>query len=104
MRRAGKYPRDRHRVGFGWIVEDGNDLFMRRRLLTSLLAVLAAIWMAVPLWAALTSERALGHSSLTASTLLATRARAMSPVTEAATLAVTGGLLLALASAVRRNT
>ena len=83
--------------------EDRDDRFMRLRLLSLLLAALVAITMAVPLWAALTSERALGHGNLTATTLLANRARTMSPLAEAATLAVTGGLLLALASAVRRN-
>jgi hypothetical protein len=76
---------------------------MRRRLLTVLLATLAAITMAVPLWAALTSERTLRTGDLTASTLLADRSLAPRPrVAEAATLVLTGGVLLALASAVRR--
>ena len=77
---------------------------MRRRFLTLLVAALAAVTMAVPLWAALTSERTLGHGKITASTLLADRSPMMAhPITEAATLVLTGGVLLALASAVRRN-
>ena len=74
---------------------------MRRRLLTFLLAALAAITMAMPLWAALQSER----------TLIADRdglqvhrtTRAPRPAAEAATLVFTGIMLLGLASAVRRT-
>jgi hypothetical protein len=76
---------------------------MRRRLLTFLLAAVAAITMAVPLWAALKSERNRLHVSITDSTLLVNRARSSAhPLAEAATLVLTGGALLALASAVRR--
>jgi hypothetical protein len=82
-------------------IEDTDDLFMRRRLLTFLLAALAAISMAVPLWAALRSERNLivdrnGQMQVHHTT------RAPRPAAEAATLVFTGIMLLGLASAVRR--
>lgn len=74
---------------------------MRRRLLTLLLAALAAITMAMPLWAALGSERRFNDGLRTLQvhrTNLATR-----PVAEAATLVVTGIMLIGLASVVRRT-
>ena len=75
---------------------------MRRRLLTFLLAALAAITMAMPLWAALQSERTLiadrdGQLQVHRTT------RAPRPAAEAATLVFTGIMLLGLASAVRRT-
>jgi hypothetical protein len=71
---------------------------MRRRLLTLLLAALAAVIMAVPLWAALRSERGL----IPDGTMQMNRS-AVRPVAEAATLVFTGMVLLGLASAVRRT-
>ncbi len=83
------------------MIED-TDHLMRRRLLTLLLAALAAITMAMPLWAALGSERNRFNDGLRTlqvhRTNLATR-----PVAEAATLVVTGIMLIGLASAVRRT-
>jgi hypothetical protein len=75
---------------------------MRRRLLIFLLAALAAISMAVPLWAALRSERSLivdrnGHIRVHRTT------GAPRPAAEAATLVFTGMMLLGLASALRRT-
>jgi hypothetical protein len=75
---------------------------MRRRLLTFVLAALAAITMAVPLWAALRSERSLiadrnGRMQVHHTT------PAPRPVAEAATLVFTGIILIGLASAVRRS-
>jgi hypothetical protein len=75
---------------------------MRRRLLTFLLAALAAIVMAVPLWAALRSERALIADRN--GTVQVNRTRpAARPAAEAATLVFTGMILIGLASAVRRS-
>jgi hypothetical protein len=75
---------------------------MRRQLLTFLLAALAAIAMAVPLWAALRSERSLiGNGSGTVQ-VHRTNAAAR-PVAEAATLVFTGVMLIGLASAVRHT-
>ena len=71
---------------------------MRRRLLTLLLAGLAAIIMAVPLWGALRSER-----GLIADGTMRLDHTAVRPVAEAATLVFTGIVLLGLASAVRRT-
>jgi hypothetical protein len=79
--------------------EDTDDLFMRRRLLTLLLAAVAAITMAVPLWAALRSERGLIGNA----TLHLNGQSPSPPVAEAATLVFTGVMLLGLASAVRRT-
>lgn len=75
---------------------------MRRRFLTFLLAALAAITMAVPLWAALRSERSLladrnGTMQMNRTT------PAARPAAEAATLVFTGIILIGLASAVRRT-
>jgi hypothetical protein len=81
-------------------IEDTDDLFMRRRLPTFLLAALAAISMAMPLWAALRSERSLIGNS----TVYLNRAhQAGRPFAEAATLVFTGLVLIGLASAVRRT-
>jgi hypothetical protein len=103
-------PPDIARSAIGWFtaawthlhIEDTDDLFMRRRLLIFLLAALAAISMAVPLWAALRSERNLiidrnGQMQVHHTT------RAPRPAAEAATLVFTGIMLLGLASAVRRT-
>jgi hypothetical protein len=77
---------------------------MRRRLLAPILAGLAAIIMAVPLWAALTSERNMLRSPGVAATIRVTRPQLSAPpLAEAATLVLTGGVLLGLASAVRRT-
>jgi hypothetical protein len=73
---------------------------MRRRLPTFLLAALAAISMAMPLWAALRPERSLIGNS----TVYLNRAHeAGRPFAEAATLVFTGLVLIGLASAVRRT-
>ena len=73
---------------------------MRRRLLTFLLAALAAISMAVPLWAALRSERRLDRN---VRMQVHHTTRAPQPAAEAATLVFTGIMLIGLASAVRRT-
>jgi hypothetical protein len=75
---------------------------MRRRLLTFLLAALAAIVMAVPLWAALRSERAL-IADRNGTVQVNRSGRAARPTAEAATLVFTGIILIGLASAVRRS-
>jgi hypothetical protein len=73
---------------------------MRRRLLTLSLAAVAAVAMAVPLWAALRSERRL----ITGVSVYVNRQQpAARPLAEAATLVLTGGVLLGLASAVRHT-
>jgi hypothetical protein len=69
--------------------------------LTFLLAALAAIAMAVPLWAALRSERTLVDRNGTMQVHRTTPAAR--PVAEAATLVFTGIILIGLASAVRRT-
>jgi hypothetical protein len=76
---------------------------MRQRLLTFLLAALAAISMAVPLWAALRSERRLVADRSGNLQVHHTRP-APRPADEAATLVFTGIMLIGLASAVRRTT
>lgn len=77
---------------------------MRRRLLTLSLAALVALIMAVPLWAALRSERNLPRTAVDASGHYLSRSyRPGPPIAEAATLAVSGAVLLGLASAVRRG-
>jgi drug/metabolite transporter superfamily protein YnfA len=75
---------------------------MRRRLVTFLLAALAAITIAVPLWAALRSERSL-IADRTGSLQVHHTRQAPRPVAEAATLVLTGIMLIGLASAVRRT-
>jgi drug/metabolite transporter superfamily protein YnfA len=75
---------------------------MRRRLVTFLLAALAAIVMGVPLWAALRSERAL-IADRNGSVQVNRTAPAARPAAEAATLVFTGIILISLASAVRRS-
>jgi hypothetical protein len=98
---------DLARAAIGWFtaawtprIEDTDDLFMRRRLLIFLLAALAAISMAMPLWAALRSERSLIGNP----TVYLNRAHdAARPFAEAATLVFTGLVLIGLASAVRRT-
>jgi hypothetical protein len=85
-----------------FIIEDTEDLFMRRRLVTFLLAALAAITIAVPLWAALRSERSL-IADRTGSLQVHHTRQAPRPVAEAATLVLTGIMLIGLASAVRRT-
>jgi len=73
---------------------------MRQRLLTLLLAAAAAVTMAVPLWAALRSERRL----ITGVSIYVNRQHPPAgPLAEAATLVLTGGVLLGLASAVRHT-
>jgi hypothetical protein len=76
---------------------------MRRRLLIVLLAVLAAITMVVPLWAALTSEGGMLRATAHRTTVAVSGTQLPGPVAEAATLVLTGTFLLGLASAVRRN-
>jgi hypothetical protein len=77
---------------------------MRRRLLILFFAALAAITMAVPLWAALTSEHRILSRTTVNSSLRVNRSQLFSPaVAEAGTLVLTGGILLVLASAVRRT-
>lgn len=77
---------------------------MRRRLLTLFSAALAAVTMAVPLWAALTSEHTILSRTMVNGSLPVDHSRLSSPaVAEAATLVLTGGVLLVLASAVRRT-
>ena len=72
---------------------------MRRRFVTFLLA---AITMTVPLWAAMRSERSLLADAQ--GTMQMNRATpAARPAAEAATLVVTGIILIGLASAVRRT-
>jgi hypothetical protein len=72
---------------------------MRRRFLTFLLV---AITMAVPLWAAMRSERSLlADGQRTMQMNRATPAARLAA--EAATLVVTGIILIGLASAVRRT-
>jgi len=83
--------------------EDKDDLFMKRRLLIVLLAALAAITMVVPLWAALTSEGGMLRATAHRTTVAVSGAQLPAPVAEAATLVLTGGILLVLASAVRRT-
>lgn len=75
---------------------------MRRRFLTFLLAALAAITMAVPLWAALRSERSLLADRNGTMQMNRTTPPAR-PAAEAATLVFTGIILIGLASAVRRT-
>jgi len=76
---------------------------MRRRLLTLFFAALA-VTMAVPLWAALTSEHTKLSRTMVNGSLPGDHSRLSSPaVAEAATLVLTGGVLLVLASAVRRT-
>jgi len=79
---------------------------MRRRLLTVLLAAVAAVTMAVPLWAALTSEGGMLRTTAHRTTMVVSGTQLPElpePVAEAATLVLTGGILLGLASAVRRT-
>jgi hypothetical protein len=75
---------------------------MRRRFLTFLLAALAAITMAVPLWAALRSERTL-IADQNGTLRMHHTMPAARPAAEAATLVFTGIMLIGLASAVRRT-
>lgn len=76
---------------------------MGRRLLTLLLASLA-ITVAVPLAAGLTLEGAMRRSGLSDRAVAAVGAHgAGRPLGEAGTLVLTGGLLMGLASAVRRS-
>jgi hypothetical protein len=68
---------------------------MRHRLLTLVLAG-AVIALTVPLWAALSLEPGVPHSN-------PVDVRLPRPVAEAGTLVMTGGLLIGLASIVRRT-
>jgi hypothetical protein len=74
---------------------------MRRRLLTFLFAALAAITVAVPLWAALRSEHNLIADGT--GTVRLHHGEPAQPFPEAATLVFTGIMLIGLASAVRRT-
>jgi hypothetical protein len=75
---------------------------MRRRLLIVLLASLA-VTVAVPLWAGLTFEGAVRRNLAGAAVAAVPAEGERHPLAEAGTLAVTGGLLIGLASAVRRT-
>jgi hypothetical protein len=75
---------------------------IRQRVLTLILAI-ATITLTVPLWAALSSDGHISRTNVVDAGLRLESARLPQPLAEAGTLLLTGGLLIGLASIVRRS-
>ena len=75
---------------------------VRQRVLTLILAI-ATINLTVPLWASLTLDGHIGRANVVHASLRPESPRLPQPVAEAGTLFLTGGLLIGLASIVRRS-
>ena len=74
---------------------------VRQRALT-LILVIATVTVTVPLWASLTPHGQIGDASVTHSSLRL-ESPLPQPLAEAGTLLLTGGLLIGVASIVRRT-
>jgi hypothetical protein len=74
---------------------------VRQRLSTVILAI-AAVTLSVPLWASLSPDRHVRRANVIHARFGLESSRLPPPVTEAGSLLLTGGLLIALASVVRR--
>jgi hypothetical protein len=75
---------------------------VRERILTLILAI-ATVTLTVPLWASLIPEGHIGRTNVVHASLRLESPRLPQPLAEAGTLLLTGGLLIGLASIVRRS-
>jgi hypothetical protein len=75
---------------------------VRQRLLPLILAIAAAVILTVPLWASLSPDWHVRRTNVIHARSRLESPRLPQPVTEAGSLLLTGGLLIALASVVRR--